>query len=840
MNRSIRLWLAFALTLAGILCGTVVLSPTMRTAQGYQVQTDELSTDDGSWENGIASPGILGVNRLTPRSYPARLDTIRIHFKQITGQPSPVGKQIRLVAFAGAAGTTAPANNSQLLFNQMVVIPAFTSTGFADFPVQNGPTINGGDFYVGFQTPDPLEGVTFSNDTNGPPQQRAFFSFDNGQIYQGQLITGNLMIRALVTYSQPAAIIGVDPSTLSFGNVVINTSADRTVTVRNTGAAPLVVSDITSSNPRFSVTTGSSFSVTPGGQQIVTVRFSPNALGVANGVLTIKSNDSANPEAPIALSGTGVDPNVALVSGAPLSESIPAPSPPNTSVFGTNQYVIQVPSSAIQLAITVTSAQNVNLYARLGQRVAAAGGQITADYKAESPGGNESIVITLASSPPLQSGAYFIGLNNLGPGAATFTLTATVTLGSGGQDVLGATDDGTSEGGVGGSGLIVVNRLTPSNYPATLKTVRILFEPIQNEPNPSGAQIRLLAFAGAAGTTAPPSNPQFLLDRMVTIPTITSPVFVDFPIQNGPTIDSGDFYIGFQIPNPPAGVFFSSDSNGPQQQRAFASFDGRNYQPLVALFPPTPRNILIRAVFSVFPEAVSVSGANFQRVTLAPEMIVAAFGVNLATGTEVAATITLPTILRGTTVSIKDGAGIERSAQLFFVSAGQVNYYMPPGTAAGPAIVKITSGSGQVSFGTVQIASVSPGVFTATSNGLGLAAALVLRVRGTQQTFEQISMFDAAASAFVPIPVDLGPQGDQVFLIMFGTGWRFRSGLSGVIVKVGGRTLAATFAGAAPGFTGLDQLNFAALPRDLAGAGLVDIEIVVDGKAANTTKVSIK
>jgi uncharacterized protein (TIGR03437 family) len=75
---------------------------------------------------------------------------------------------------------------------------------------------------------------------------------------------------------------------------------------------------------------------------------------------------------------------------------------------------------------------------------------------------------------------------------------------------------------------------------------------------------------------------------------------------------------------------------------------------------------------------------------------------------------------------------------------------------------------------------------------------------------------------------------------MFGTGWRFRSGLNGVIVKVGGRTLPATFAGAVPGFTGLDQLNFAALPRDLAGAGMVDIEITVDGKVANTPKVSIK
>ena len=806
-----------------------------------QAQTDELLTDDGSFETGVvAAGGTIAVNRLTPRAYPAHLETIRIHFAQFSQQPSPAGKQIRLVAFAGAPGTTAPANNSLPLFNQMVTIPAFTTAGFIDFPVQNGPTINGGDFYVGYQTPNPIDGVIFSVDANGPQQQRGFLSFDNGVIYQGPLVSDtpptpkNLLIRALVSYAQPTGIIGLDPS-IGFGNVIVGATADRTLTVRNTGAAPLAVSGITSDNPRFTVTTPTTFSILPGGQQSVTVRFSPSALGSANGILTIKSNDTANPEAPVALSGTGVDPNVALVAGQPLSASLPASS------FGTVQYTIQVPANAIQLAITVTSTENVDLYARLGQRVAQANGQIIADFKAESPSGNESIIITPSSSPPLQSGTYFIGLNNPGGGPATFTLTASLTLGSGSQDVEAGADDGTFESGIGANGLVAVNRLTPTNYPATLKTIRIHFARFQNQPDPSGAQIRLIAFAGAAGTTAPTLNPTSLVDQNVTIPTITNPAFVDFPIQNGPTISSGDFYIGYQAPNPTAGVFLSADINGPQQLRAFSSFDnGVNYQPLVSGAPPTSRNILIHAVFSVFPEAVSVSGASFLRVTLAPEMIVAVFGVNLATGTEIAATIPLPTILRGTTVSVKDSAGIERSAQLFFVSSGQLNYLMPPGTAAGPALVKITSGTGQVSFGTVQIASVSPGVFTATSNGLGLAAALVLRVRGTQQTFEQISRFDAAANAFVAIPVDLGPQGDQVFLIMFGTGWRFRSGLSGVIVKVGGRTLAATFAGAAPGFTGLDQLNFAALPRDLAGAGLVDIEIVVDGKAANTTKVSIK
>ncbi|MEP7271468.1 MAG: hypothetical protein ABI882_08175, partial [Acidobacteriota bacterium] len=245
-------------------------------------------------------------------------------------------------------------------------------------------------------------------------------------------------------------------------------------------------------------------------------------------------------------------------------------------------------------------------------------------------------------------------------------------------------------------------------------------------------------------------------------------------------------------------------------------------------------------IFTLFPEAVSVSAANFQVAVLAPEMIVAVFGLDLATGTEVAATIPLPTNLLGTKVTVKDSAGIERLAQLFFVSPGQVNYYVPAGTAIGPATVKITSGSGQISFGTIEIAAIAPGIFTANSTGQGIAAALALRVRGAQQTYEQISTYDAGTSSFVPIPIDLGPAGDQVFLVMYGTGFRFRSSDGGVSVRVGGRTLQSLFSGMIGGFVGLDQMNISPLPRDLAGAGAVNIEITVDGKAANVTTVSIR
>ncbi len=241
------------------------------------------------------------------------------------------------------------------------------------------------------------------------------------------------------------------------------------------------------------------------------------------------------------------------------------------------------------------------------------------------------------------------------------------------------------------------------------------------------------------------------------------------------------------------------------------------------------------------PSAVtSVSAASYSGASLATESIVAAFGSNLATATAAALTLPLPTILAGSTVKARDSAGAERLAPLFFVAPAQVNYQMPPGTAPGAATVTITSGAGTVSVGTVQIAAVAPGLFTADASGGGLAAATALRVKadGSQQ-FEPVARFDAAQQKFVAAPIDLGPETDQVFLLLFGTGIRFRSALSAVTAKVGGVDCQVGFAGAQGGFVGLDQVNVR-LSRALIGRGEVDIGLTVDGRAANTVKVGIK
>ena len=228
----------------------------------------------------------------------------------------------------------------------------------------------------------------------------------------------------------------------------------------------------------------------------------------------------------------------------------------------------------------------------------------------------------------------------------------------------------------------------------------------------------------------------------------------------------------------------------------------------------------------------TVSAATF-RATLAPESIAAAFGLNLATQVATATSTPLPTTLAGTTLRVRDSAGVERAAPLFFVAPSQINYQVPAGTALGLATLTVTSGNGQISSGTAQISLVSPGFFTATANGQGVPTGVLFRVRGNgQQVIEEIARADGT-----PLPIDLGPAGDQVLLVLFGTGVRGLRSQSNATVTISGLPVQVPFASAQGGLVGLDQLNIGPLPRALAGRGLVDLVLTVEGQVAPTVQV---
>jgi uncharacterized protein (TIGR03437 family) len=229
--------------------------------------------------------------------------------------------------------------------------------------------------------------------------------------------------------------------------------------------------------------------------------------------------------------------------------------------------------------------------------------------------------------------------------------------------------------------------------------------------------------------------------------------------------------------------------------------------------------------------ALAVVSAASYKPGAAPESIVAAFGAQMATRTQAASGLPLPTELAGVSVRVRDSQGVERLAPLFFVSPGQINLQIPAGAAPGPATINLNNGA----TGQFEITRTAPSLFAANANGQGVPAAVFLRVRSDgSQSYEPVARLEGGR--FVPAPVDLGPAGDQVFLVLFGTGIRFGQT---VTASAGGVSANVLFAGGAAGFAGLDQINLS-LPRALAGRGEVDVLLRVDGVAANPARVSVR
>lgn len=233
----------------------------------------------------------------------------------------------------------------------------------------------------------------------------------------------------------------------------------------------------------------------------------------------------------------------------------------------------------------------------------------------------------------------------------------------------------------------------------------------------------------------------------------------------------------------------------------------------------------------------NVSAASFEAYPLAAEQIVAAFGNDLALATLAAQTLPLPTTLGGASVTITDSQGIERMAGLFFVSPTQINYLLPAELAEGVARVTI-SANGKTSIGLIDVAPTAPSFFTANADGRGLAAAVLLRVRGDgSQSYESVARFDPALNRFVAVPIEFGEPDEQLFLLLFGTGLRHHKG--SIQAQTGGIETASPVVGAVSGFVGLDQLNLS-LPRSVAGRGEVSIQVRFGDQAANSITVVIR
>jgi uncharacterized protein (TIGR03437 family) len=142
-----------------------------------------------------------------------------------------------------------------------------------------------------------------------------------------------------------------------------------------------------------------------------------------------------------------------------------------------------------------------------------------------------------------------------------------------------------------------------------------------------------------------------------------------------------------------------------------------------------------------------------------------------------------------------------------------------------------------VATGTIQVAAVAPGLFTANGDGKGAAAAIALKATASgTQTWQYTATCGTAAGSCVTAQIDLGAATDQVFLELYGTG--IRGYKIAIAATIGGVNATPAFA-VQPQYPGMDQVNLP-IDRSLAGRGEVDVVLTVDGAAANTVKINVR
>lgn len=126
----------------------------------------------------------------------------------------------------------------------------------------------------------------------------------------------------------PAPVAALTPSSLAFATTnVSSTAATQTLTLTNSGNAPLLLGGISiggSNASSFAQTNNCGTSVAAGGSCTITVSFTPTAAGALSATLSVADNASTSPQG-ASLAGTGLASDFSL-SPSPAAQTVNAGS----------------------------------------------------------------------------------------------------------------------------------------------------------------------------------------------------------------------------------------------------------------------------------------------------------------------------------------------------------------------------------------------------------------------------------------------------------------------------------------------------------------------------------
>jgi len=127
--------------------------------------------------------------------------------------------------------------------------------------------------------------------------------------------------------------------------------------------------------------------------------------------------------------------------------------------------------------------------------------------------------------------------------------------------------------------------------------------------------------------------------------------------------------------------------------------------------------------------------------------------------------------------------------------------------------------TGAAQSGTMLVENTAAGVFSADGSGKGPGAIL--------------NAVTYATAPFLTV-TDIAGSDQPTILAVYATGIRYAANVGASATDASGNTynLTVVFAGPAPGYFGLDQVNIV-LPPDLDGTGVVSLFLTADGSTSN-------
>jgi len=218
-----------------------------------------------------------------------------------------------------------------------------------------------------------------------------------------------------------------------------------------------------------------------------------------------------------------------------------------------------------------------------------------------------------------------------------------------------------------------------------------------------------------------------------------------------------------------------------------------------------------------------MNAASYPPDAISPGFLISIFGSDLAGITASAPAIPLPMSLADTSVTIN---GVP--APVLFESSRQINVQVPWEVPTGTATVVVRTRGASSAGVNIAIQPAAPGLFT---NPSGYAAAL--NANGTVNSEVNPAAAGTVISVFftgqgpVSTGVDDGAAASQGLIV---------STTSAISATIGGSLAQSEFAGLAPGYAGVAQIN---LKVPALASGVYPLIVTAGGRASNAAQLAI-